>query len=151
MAKFLTHKALETMCDELMVEIGWERLKQRLYHGPMNIHTDRIYIKENNWPLAFEIKPENASNIEIKKGIGQAVCCLPYRVKPYLVLSQEQWDTFKDTIKFIPWLGILTYPNSSFEGNAKYKELTIKQKSIRVLSKELIIQDIQGFNNKDKE
>lgn len=126
MGKFLTHKELETMCDRFMAEHGWERGTS---NNRMKTFTpDRVYSKENKWPLVIEIKPENADGPEIKKGIGQSACCLPYQVKPYLILSEKQWDTFESIIQQLPWLGIISYPISTFDKKAGYKNLAIKQK-----------------------
>lgn len=127
MGTFLTHRELETMCDGFMTEHGWERGKSN--EIIITTTPDRVYSKENEWPLAFEIKPENADGPEIKKGIGQSACCLPYRVKPYLILSDKQWNTFEFTIRQLPWLGVIGYPNSTSDKKAGYKELTIKQKA----------------------
>ncbi len=128
--RFLTHKEIETMCDNFMKDAGWERAQEKkLNKALVEIRADRLYFKENEDPLAFEIKPENAQPPEIKRGIGQCATCLPCQVKPYLVLSRKQWAAFVDIIAFLPWLGILVYPASTSEKNFRHEEMIIKQKS----------------------
>ncbi len=136
MGTFLTHKELETMCDKFMSLAGWKRAKDK---GEFKItRPDRVYLKKNEWPLTFEIKPENAEVGELKKGIGQAAGCLPYHVKPYLILSEQQWTTLKDIVIHLPWLGIIIYPNTTPQRVAVYTELKIKQKAEKRVDKEII-------------
>jgi len=127
MERYLTHKEIESLCDLFMENKGWDRVRKASIFNENRLESyaaDRIYIK-NGVVLVFEIKPENASPEEIKRGIGQLACFLPYQIKPYLVLSEAQWSwsNMRGVIKFLPWLGVAVY-KSMFE-------LEIKQKSTR--------------------
>ena len=114
--RLLTHKEIERMCDGFMESLGWDRAHQTLLNneGEVRVYADRIYIKENEIPLLFEVKPENAKSEEIKKGIGQLACCLPFQVKPYLVLSRKHWNIYGYPITFMPWLGVIVYEGTAF-------------------------------------
>ena len=103
----ITHKGLETRCDDFMKQRGWYKAKRRT--GLFNRLPDRIYSKPGAWPLVFEIKPDNIRMGEIQKGIGQCVFYLPYQVKPYLVLP-EHWlnQEIKNVLKQLP-IGVLAY------------------------------------------
>lgn len=113
MKSYLTHREIEGLCRRFMEKIGWNKVSGRTIKSNglaiQMIRCDQAYIKEDELPLAFEIKPGNAMAGQIKQGIGQQACFLPYRVKPYLVLSQKQWLEFKEFIGFLPWLGIVVY------------------------------------------
>ena len=125
MERYLTHREIESLCDLFMENKGWDRVKKASIFNENKLESyaaDRIYTK-NGVVLAFEIKPENALDEEIKRGIGQLACFLPYQIRPYLVFSEAQWSTMERVIKFLPWLGAAVY-KSMFE-------LEIKQKSTR--------------------
>lgn len=114
----LTHKEIENLCDGSMERRGWSRSKRTMI-TPNGIKpvvlADRLYMKEGEVSLVFEIKPENAKVEELKKGIGELVCCLPYSVKPYFILSVEQWEIMDATFAFLPWLGVATHSTYSGE------------------------------------
>lgn len=124
--QYLTHREIEHLCDDFMGKLGWARNSNRELGGKKRALTwpDRVYIKEEKIPLVFEIKPENASTRELARGIGQMAYCLPYQVKPYLVLSERQWFALIEVCNLLPWLGIITYSN-------KLGKLEIKKKVIR--------------------
>lgn len=125
-AQHLTHREIERLCDDFMGKLGWARNSNRELSDKKGALTrpDRVYIKNGVIPLVFEIKPENASTRELARGIGQMAYCLPYQVKPYLVLSRRQWFALMGVCNLLPWLGIITYSN-------KLEKLKIERKALR--------------------
>ena len=115
----LTHKEVESLCDKFMYQAGWWRSgRAQISHNPKVI-ADRIYFKKGKIPLMFEIKPENALNEEIKTGIGQLSCGLPFKVKPYLVMSASKIEPFQPIYSQLPWLGVLTYSDGKLSQQQK--------------------------------
>lgn len=116
---YLTHKEVETLCDMSLLSQNWERHELVLGKGfkpeeePLPGIPDRVYQKEGQ-VLFLEIKPGNCTNGELRRGLGQIMSYYPYDVKAYLVLSQEQWNRFKATIKFFSWLGVLIYDSETY-------------------------------------
>lgn len=104
----ITHKSLEGLCDRFMNKRGWYKI---IKPRKLGSHVaDRIYtLGENSVPLVFELKPENCTDSEIQKGLGQCVSYLPWQVKPYLVISQSWADEFQPVFDLLPFLGILQY------------------------------------------
>jgi len=117
----LTHKQVENLVDNLMVKQGWVRVKNQhhLFHGR---YPDRLFARGDDI-LVIEIKPENARDSEILKGLGQMTCYLPYQVKPYLVLPEKWADVFREVIRMLPDIGILQY--------SPVGEMVISQKPVR--------------------
>ena len=124
--KYLTHKEIEAICDEFMEKLAWVKSDLCLLGNKLEIRVvpDRIYVKEGKYPLGFEIKPGDARIGELERGIGQMACYLPYQIKPYLIISVEQWATVEVVLSLLPWLGIAVY---SWEPTM----IEIKQKSKR--------------------
>ena len=118
----LTHKQVETLIDNLMVKQDWIRVRTPDH---FNRRPDRLFTKGDDI-LVMEIKPENARDSEILKGIGQIASYLPYQVKPYLVLAEKWVDEFKDTFRMLPGIGILRYSPAG--------EMVISQKSERSIA-----------------
>lgn len=103
----ITHKLVETMIDDLMRNQGWVRAvaDRDLFRGKL---PDRIYTRGED-VLVFELKPDNCLNGEIDKGIGQSLWYLPYKVKPYLVISESWVQQYKLVFSHLPELGVLQY------------------------------------------
>lgn len=124
--EYLTHRQVETLCDDFMEKLEWVRSDERLLDNGKGsvVILDRIYIKNGELPLGFEVKPENARKEEVIRGIGQMACCLPYHLKPYLILSEKQWFTLIEVFALLPWLGIVVYSKET-------GKLLIRQKAER--------------------
>jgi len=126
---YLTHREIETLCDDVLIGQGWIRQTAVVYAPSQKwkpfipILPDRIYRKGEDY-LVLEIKPGNCSTDELRRGLGQMISYLPYRVKAYLVISEEQWYQFKALMKYLPWLGVLVYAQTRRE----IKKLWVAQK-----------------------
>jgi len=105
-----SHKEIENICDATMASMGWERVGCKATNDTPVSFWDRVYTKEDlDYPVVFEIKPETATSEEIKRGIGQIACTLPYQVRPYLIISEDQYLMFKEIFELLLWLGICLY------------------------------------------
>lgn len=152
MGKNLTHREILIRCDTFMRNLGWRKAPRKtLSSNGVTIVCDRIYIKEPEIPVAFEVKPDGASFNEIRKGIGQQACCLPYLLRPYFVISERQWLLLNEVLSHIDWLGVIIYlPNKQlrvvhrskrvnwynlkliedgFEGGTEHRSISVVRKS----------------------
>ena len=109
MKKYLTHKDIEHLCDGFMFDRGWTRVNLSEISIQPRILMDRLYLREEEEPLGFEIKPENILDEEVKRGIGQLCCITPFKIKPYLVIPHAKFEVFNFIIALQPWLGVITY------------------------------------------
>lgn len=102
----ITHRTVEMLLDNRMEELSWLRVvgKDDLFRK----RPDRIYTKGEE-VLIFELKPENCSNNEIDRGIGQCMWYLPYRVKPYLVIPQSWAQEYTLVFEQMSFLGVLQF------------------------------------------
>jgi len=104
----LTHRQVEAKLDRFMEELSWSRVK--MGNGMSTFcQPDRMYAKPEMNLLVCEIKPSIVATGEIKRGIGQMACFLPWRVKPYLVIPENRFEDFQKIWVSLPWLGIFSY------------------------------------------